>query len=115
IHISKKYLGYVKQKVIAFLNKHLALNLNRKTSIFPIDQGVDFLGYRTWIDYKLIRKRSIKNMRRKLKSMQNKYKTGQINIDRISASVMSWVAHCKHADTYRSREKILGEFVLQRG
>lgn len=114
IHASKKYLTYLKYEIEKFINEQLALNLNRKTSIFPIAQGVDFLGYRTWITHRLIRKRSIKRMRRKLKAMWLKYKAGQIDIGRINASVMSWVAHCKHADTYRLRRKVLGEVVLSR-
>jgi len=48
------------------------------------------------------------------KAMQRKYRAGQIDINKISASVMNWVAHCKHADTYRLREKILGKFILTR-
>jgi retron-type reverse transcriptase len=112
IHASKKYLAYLKCEIEKFINKRLALNLNHKTSIFPITQGVDFLGYRTWITHRLIRKRSIKRMRRKLKTMRIKYKAGQISLSKISASVMSWVAHCKHADTYRLRGKVLGELIL---
>lgn len=114
IHANKKYLAYLKSEIEKFLNNQLAIYLNRKTSIFPIAQGVDFLGYRTWTTHKLVRKRSIKNMRRKLKAMARKYKTGKIDLSKINASVMSWVAHCKHADTYRLREKVLGDFILIR-
>lgn len=114
IHTSKKYLGCLKSEIEKFLNKHLAIYLNRKTSIFPIRQGVDFLGYRTWITHKLIRKRSIKKMRRKLKAMSFKYAAGKISLSTIKASLMSWLGHCKHADSYRLRQKILGEFVLRK-
>jgi retron-type reverse transcriptase len=72
IHASKKYLAYLKFEIEKFLRDKLFLLLNRKTSIFPITQGVDFLGYRTWTTHKLIRKRSVKNMRRKLKVMARK-------------------------------------------
>ena len=114
IHNSKKYLAYLKFEIEKFLRDKLFLLLNRKTSIFPITQGVDFLGYRTWTTRKLVRKRSIKKMRRKLKAMARKYRAGQIDLSKINASVMSWVAHCKHADTYRLRKKVLGDFVLIR-
>jgi retron-type reverse transcriptase len=114
IHTSKKYLAYLKSEIGKFLNDQLAIHLNRKTSIFPITQGVDFLGYRTWTTHKLVRKRSVKNMRRKLKAMARKYRAGQIDLSKISASVISWVAHCKHADTYRLRKKVLEDFVLIR-
>jgi RNA-directed DNA polymerase len=112
IHGSKKYLAYLKCKIKGFIGEHLTLNLNRKTAIFPISQGIDFLGYRTWTTHKLLRKRSIKKMRRKLKAMALKYSSGNINTGKIRAPMMSWIAHCKHADTYWLRKKVLGEFVL---
>jgi retron-type reverse transcriptase len=114
IHASKKYLAYLKTKIEKLLKHKLSLFLNHKTAIFPITQGINFIGYRTWPDHKLIRKRSIKNMRRKLKVMEQKYRTGQISLHEINASIMSWVAHCKHADTYRLREKVLGKITLNR-
>jgi len=114
IHGSKQYLMYLKTEIEKFLFEKLSLSLNRKTSIFPITQGVDFLGYRTWTSHKLIRKRSIKKVRRKLNAMSRKYTAGQIGIGQISASVKSWAAHCSHADTYRLREKVFGEFVLRK-
>lgn len=112
IHASKKYLVYLKSEIKNFICKHLALNLNRKTSIFPATQGIDFLGYRTWPTHKLIRKRSIKRMSRRLEAMKRKYETKQIGIEKINASIMSWVAHCKHADTYRLRTLMLGDVIL---
>lgn len=112
IHGSKKYLAYLKSDIENFLENQLALKLNRKTSIFPLAQGVDFLGYRTWPTHKLVRKRSIKKARRKLKSMAGKYSSGQIDLSKISASIRSWVAHCSHADTYNLRLQTLRSFVL---
>lgn len=104
----------LKSEIKVFIKEYLALNLNRKTSIFPIAQGVDFLGYRTWTTHKLIRKRSVKKMRRKLRAMSFKYATDKMSLSTIKASLMSWIGHCKHANTYRLRQKILGEFVLAR-
>lgn len=115
IHASKKYLAYLKSDIEKFLKARLSLLLNRKTSVFPITQGVDFLGYRTWTSHKLVRKRSIKRMRRKLKVMMYKYKEGRIDLSKINASVMSWVAHCKHADTHSLRKKVLSKLIIARG
>jgi len=114
VHASKKYLVYLMAEIKSFIDKHLSLILNRKTAIFPITQGVDFLGYRTWTTHKLLRKRSIKKMRCKLKAMKYKYEAGRISLDTINTSIMSWVAHCKHANTYRLREKVLGSIILKK-
>jgi len=105
LHGSKKYLWWLKAEIEAFLKEKLALTLNRKSSMFPISQGVDFLGYRTWTTHKLVRKRSIKKARRKLKAMAKLYHEGKISLAKISESATSWSAHCEHADTYRLRLK----------
>lgn len=114
VHAGKKYLAFLKDQISNFLDIRLKLKFNRKTSIFPITQGVDFLGYRTWTTYRLIRKRSAKRMRRRLKAMARKYANGEIRLDKIRASVVSWIGHCVHANTYRLREEILSEVVLSR-
>jgi retron-type reverse transcriptase len=98
-----------------FLNNKLQLQLNGKTGIFPISQGIDFLGYRIWPYHRLLRKSSIKRIKRKLKAFQRKYKEGQIDLDKINATIQSWLGHAKHADSYNLRKKLLGEFVLTRG
>jgi retron-type reverse transcriptase len=106
LHGSKKYLWWLKGEIQTFLRHRLALTLNRKSSLFPISQGVDFLGYRTWTTHKLVRKRSINKARRKFKGLSRLYHAGKISMDKISESARSWSAHCEHADTYRLRSKM---------
>jgi len=109
----KNHLHAIRKKVEEFLWDKLRLRLNRKTQIFPVkSRGVDFLGYRTWPTHRLIRKSSIKRMKRKLKFINQDYRMGKISLKQIKTSIMSWVAHCKHADTYRLRQKIVGEILL---
>lgn len=108
LHGSRKYLWWLKGEIETFLRHRLALTLNRKSSLFPISQGVDFLGYRTWTTHKLVRKRSIKKARRKIKAMARLYHDGKISMEKISESARSWSAHCEHADTYRLRRKVFG-------
>ena len=95
-----------------FLDEALCLHLNHKTDIFPEARGVDFVGYRTWRTHRLLRKRSVKQMRRKLKTLGAKYVAGEVDIETISAVVVSWVGHASHADTYCLRCKIFGEFTI---
>lgn len=108
----KKQLWAVLEEVKDFLDYHLALQLNGKTSIFPIQQGIDFLGYRIWPTHRLLRKSSIKRMKRKLKAFKRKYQEGKIGLDRINATIQSWLGHCEHANSHSLRKAVLNNFCL---
>lgn len=47
--------------------QELGLRLNSKSGVGWIADGVDWVGYRHWMHYKLIRKRAIKRLKRKAK------------------------------------------------
>jgi len=99
-------------RIEQFLQEALRLHLNHKTDIFPEARGVDFVGYRTWRTHRLLRKRSVKQMRRKLKALGAKYAAGEVDVETISAVVASWVGHASHANTYRLRCKVFREFTI---
>lgn len=115
LHHSKACLWQWRREIEEFLDCRLRLKLNRKTGIFPASQGIDFLGYRIWKTHRLLRKSSIKRARRGFKKLAREYADGSIPVERVRASVVSWIGHAEHADTYRLRKKLLGELVLRRG
>jgi len=111
----KGHLWQVKREIEGFLADKLDLRLNGKTGIWPISQGIDFLGYRIWPTHRLVRKSSIKRMKRKLKAFQRKYREGQIDLEKINATIQSWLGHVSHANSYNLRRKLLEAFVLTKG
>ena len=112
IHGEKAWLHEVKEHLREFLRERLALELNSKTNIFPMAQGVNFLGYRIWPTHRLLRKSSAKRMRQKLRYFAAGYATREFTFDEINASVQSWVGHAQHADTYKLRRRLFDNFVL---
>ncbi|MDO9513856.1 MAG: reverse transcriptase domain-containing protein [Elusimicrobiota bacterium] len=98
----KKKLADLKEKIAEFLEKDLALKLNKKSSIFPAKQGVDFLGYRVWGTHRLLRKSSIKRMKKRIKFA----KENPEMIPDLRRSLISWRGHCRYADTFNLMRKI---------
>ncbi len=97
----KKYLHKIKTKIEDYLLNTLYLKLNYKSNIGQAKEGIDFLGYRTWFDHKIIRKSSIKRIRKRIKrSIKD-----NIPYNRIKNMITSWFGYCSHADTYRLKEK----------
>lgn len=60
---NKKELHEYKEKLISFIESNLKLKMS-KCSIFPVTRGVDFLGYRHFPKYILLRKRTVKRWNR---------------------------------------------------
>ncbi len=87
-----------KQKIEKFLIENLGLTLS-KFIIAKIKRGVNFVGYRTWQKYKLVRKHSMYNFKRACK--KNKIE-----------SIISLVGHAKETKTKEYYKKILFEYDL---
>jgi len=91
------------------------LTLNGKTQIFPVGRRcVDFLGYRIWPDHRLLRKGNVRRNKRKFKKFSRLYSTGRMTLAEIRPAIASWLGHCKHADTWRLRGKVLGQIMMTR-
>ena len=78
-----------------YLNNELNLTVKSNFQVFPTAvRGIDFLGYRFFHTHTLVRKRIVKQMKRKL------------NNQKSVASYWGWL---KHADSYRLTNKYLYE------
>jgi len=100
LHESKQYLHEVKEKIRTFLAS-MKLTLHpKKANIFPITLGVDFLGYRIFNPYRLVRKSTVKRFLKNTKTKLRKYDSGAINFDKLMESFNSWEAYMSHANSY---------------
>ncbi len=107
LHESKQKLHGIQRKITEFL-KSLHLELHpKKARVFPVELGVDFLGYVVFCSHRRLRKANVKKFTRKLKKLKAMHEMGLI--DEAFMSLNSWVAHARHADTHGLRVKVLGE------
>lgn len=91
---NKRKLHKIKTKVEKYLNEKLKLELNHKWQVYNIkDKGVDFVGYRMFYNKTLLRKRTLKLLKRN----QAKIGKGKINIYtcRVFMNYASWLKHIK--------------------
>ena len=118
VHENKEYLNEVLQEM---RKKALELKLefNEKTQIFPVSEGVDFLGFRFYLTDtgKVIRRLRTSNKRRwkrRMKKFKERYRDGEMTIDDIKRSLASYRGHIGHGHTYKLQKKVFGKFVLTR-
>lgn len=102
----KQYLHYLWETIAEYLRDQLHLELNQKTSIFPVRHGIDFLGYRIFPGYKLLRKRYIKRTKRMIKHFEREYKAGNMRREYIQQVLASWIGRAERANVPYLREEI---------
>ncbi|MEK7626549.1 MAG: reverse transcriptase/maturase family protein [Patescibacteria group bacterium] len=97
-----------------FLENELALKLHSNKSILrSVCQGVDFLGYVIFPEYRLIRSKTKHRMFKKLEKRMEEYKTGDITKLNFEQSLQSYLGVLSHANTYRIREELLNRFWIK--
>jgi len=110
----KSRLHYILNEIKYFLKNNLKLEVNNKTQIMPIDRGITYLGYRVWTTHRLLKGQSKKRIKKKLHLYQKLYREGRIDLDKIKASIMSWLGHLKYCNSYNLRKQMLDNFILTR-
>ena len=104
IHKDKEYLQHCRKEIEKYVGD-LGLTLNAKTNIYPLRNGIDFLGFHTYLTesgavIRKVRRRSKNNMRRKLKAMARLYECGKIDKKTIEQSYQSWRGHAGKGNCY---------------
>lgn len=86
---------------------HLRLNIHPdKFHVFPVDQGIPFLGYRIFSDYVRLPMSNISRFRRRIHYLAKAYQAGDIQLDSVKASVHGWLGHAVQANSYHLRRDL---------
>lgn len=101
LHSDRGFLKSLLGKIESYFN-HIGLQLNPKSSVFPVDKcGVDFLGYRHYRGYTLLRKSSA----RKLKSRVNQI--ASLSPESAISSIMSSLGWLKYCNSYHLIQRLI--------
>lgn len=103
---NKPQLHNILSQIKDYLHNKLDLSLKENYQIFPSNvRGVDFVGYRFFKDFILIRKRTAKNIKVKSKKILKK---GYVSRRDVS-SVYSYLGIIKGANAFRFTQKYLAK------
>jgi len=104
LHESRAQLEAWKAEIDEFLRKQLKIELHPdKSRIISLSKGVDFVGFRNFCNFRLLRKRNIKNMMRKAEM----FKQGLISKEKFLESFQGWNAYAKWANSYKLRTRVM--------
>lgn len=102
---NKRFLAFVRHWVQVFLKTRLHLRFSHQ-AVAPVDQGVDFLGYRHWRHKILARKSTVKRVKRRMAKLWQRLQSGDFDPNRARSSVAStegWLCWC---NSYNLRQAL---------
>lgn len=100
---SKGKAKEILKEIEEFVKTELHLELNKKTSYFPLKVGVIFCGYKIYTTHKLLKRANIQRMKRRIKNWNKKYKTDENDIEQLNKwrqSFFAWKGYAKEAEKY---------------
>jgi hypothetical protein len=110
IHRDKNFLIKVLHD-IELIVEELGLQLNEKTQIFPIKNGVTYLGFRFMVTdsgkiIKTVKKRTKRRIRWRVRLLKKAYYDGLIDAKRVKMSYSSIHGHIWHSKSYKLEREI---------
>jgi len=102
LYPSKKKLEEWREKIDLFLINNLKLKLHpEKSKIVSIYRGIDFVGFRNFNYFRLLRKRNLRNMVRKI----IEFGDNDMLFGKMLDSFKGWEAYVMWSDGYNLRKK----------
>jgi hypothetical protein len=105
---TKAELHALFKEIEKYFHEKLRLTIKGNWQFFPTYiRGVDYVGYRTFLDFTLLRKSTCKQFKSKMLAIRKKVMTGnEMNFSEWCAihSYKGWLIHC---DSYRLQQKYI--------
>ena len=108
---SKRQLYQWKQAVIAYLQSLRLTVHERGAQVVPVTQGIPWLGFLVFPNYRRVKARKVRDARRRLGERFAAWRHGRISFAEFDAGVQGWINHVRYADSWRLREQVLHGFV----
>jgi RNA-directed DNA polymerase len=82
-----------------------------RAQVYPVTEGIPFLGFRVFPDHRRLRSRCGHAARRRLEALARRCAAGEAPVERLTAAVQGWVAHAAYGNTWGLRRRVLGRIV----
>jgi RNA-directed DNA polymerase len=105
-------------KIKEFLEAHLLVTLKNEVKLLPISNGIDFLGYITKPWSIFVRKRVLRNFKKRLSAANKElnetkkaiFEKGSPEEKFFRATFSSYLGHFKHSNNYRLKQQTMKEY-----
>jgi retron-type reverse transcriptase len=114
LDFDKRKLQKIKIQIQEFLDG-LRLELHpKKANVFLLaDKGIGFLGYKIFVNYRLLRKDTIKRFRKRTRLYKKMLGKREITQEKFDDSLQSWLAYAEFGNSYYLRKQVIYQEKLQ--
>jgi retron-type reverse transcriptase len=99
-------------EIIAFLHT-LRLRLHEpQCRVFPVTEGIPFLGFKIFPTHRRLKRAKALAFRRRFKRVLREYAAGEIELARVDAVARGWINHASHGDTDGLRRALWRECLI---
>jgi retron-type reverse transcriptase len=84
----------------------------RRAQVYPVTEGIPFLGFRVFPEYRRLKSARGHAFRRRLETLVGRYRAGDVEAEDITAAIQGWVAHVAYGDTWGLRRAVLSEVIV---
>ena len=107
LHKNKERLRYYQTKINEFLKENLKIELHPdKSRIVKLKNGIIFLGYKIFYNYKTIKKINRERFKKRFLEEINYYKEGVEDYEYLLSMLRGWFGYVIWANTYKYRKTL---------
>ena len=115
VHEDKAFLQNALNEITKVTTK-LGLKFNSKTQIFPLKNGVTYLGFRYFFTptgklIKTVKKKTKRRLRWRARLLKKASIEGLIDAERVSQSLAAFNGHLKHAKSYKLKKELWAKLI----
>lgn len=92
-----------KDLIEAFLNDQLHLELNNKTTINKVKNGISFVGLRIHGGWRKMKRKPLKKMKARIRYIEKEYADGLIDLEAVNSTMQSYYGMMSHCNSYGLR------------
>ncbi|MBM3766887.1 MAG: RNA-dependent DNA polymerase [Acidobacteria bacterium] len=111
---SKEQLHDMHGQIREFLYRYRLSLHPGKSRVYWCRDGFPFLGFRLFPTHARLVRPNVVRFRRRLRQLQADYHASLIDKETVNQSVLAWIGHAMHGDTWRLREQIFDALALSR-
>ncbi len=99
----KREANDARELIEAYLNERLHLELNAKTTVNKVRNGISFVGLQIHTNWRKMKPKSLRKMKARIRYIEKEYAAGLIDLESVNSTMQSYYGLMDHCNSYGLR------------